>query len=433
ALGFWAGTWNPTSVNTTVNGVTYTQAQNFGTGTNISFTVQAGDTVSWVLEWDDPWVDSPPPSGTPNDPNDYDIVLFSSSGTPLACNQGVNINTSNGSCSYPPPPPPGPLNTPGPQPIQGSQWQNTGSSTQTVYLQIFKVAGNPGTNLKLLINSQKSNVIALNPNTPAGSIFGQSALAFPYEITVGAVPQGNTGQIESFSSRGPVSLEFPTPTIRTPKPDIVGVDCVNTTGAGGFSEPFCGTSAAAPHIAGLLALLESAYPSSGKTPFQLLRDGASDSSSPNDTFGYGLPNMMLTLSVDPVPLATSFAIPSGTITTGTAVTFTGGCLANGSSSGVSYSWSFSSSANPATSNATDPSVTFNSAGTFNVMLQCSNTQGLSNSVTQAVTVSAANNGTSGGKSGGGGMGWLAFAFLLLTQFAARRGRLRYTLRDAAVC
>ncbi len=419
AQGFWAGTWNPTPVNVRVNGVTYTQAQTFGTGTQASFTVQPGDNVFWILEWDDPWVDSPPPGSTPNDPNDYDIVLFNStSGAPLACNQGINISdpgppTSTGAYQPCNQTNSQPTNTPGPQPVQGNAWTNQGMTAQTVYLQIFKVAGNPGDQLKLVINSQKSNIITLNPNTPGGSIYGHPALAFPYEITVGAVPAGNTSQIEPFSSQGPVNLPL-IPDMRM-KPDIVGVDCVNTTGAGSFSEPFCGTSAAAPHIAGLLALLESAYVGSGKTPFELIQDGASNSTNQNNTFGYGLPSLMETLSIDLVPLANSFTIPPGTITSGTAVTFTGGCLTNGSSSGVTYDWNFGPSASPATSDAPNPSVTFNAAGNFSVSLKCSNGQGLNNIVTQSVTVNSG-----GGKSGGGGLGMLALACLLIIRLAAVR-------------
>jgi subtilisin family serine protease len=39
-----------------------------------------------------------------------------------------------------------------------------------------------------------------------------------------------------------------------PKPDICAVDGVAVTGAGGFYNPFYGTSAAAPHVAAIAAL-----------------------------------------------------------------------------------------------------------------------------------------------------------------------------------
>src|SRR5439155_2441501 len=61
-----------------------------------------------------------------------------------------------------------------------------------------------------------------------------------------AADPGN--DIAPYSSRGPTNDG------RT-KPDITGIDGVSVTGAGGFSNPFYGTSAAGPHIAGIAALL----------------------------------------------------------------------------------------------------------------------------------------------------------------------------------
>ena len=54
--------------------------------------------------------------------------------------------------------------------------------------------------------------------------------------------------IEFFSSQGP-TLDGRT------KPDISGIDGVSITGAGSFENPFFGSSAATPHVAGIAALL----------------------------------------------------------------------------------------------------------------------------------------------------------------------------------
>lgn len=57
----------------------------------------------------------------------------------------------------------------------------------------------------------------------------------------------------------PYSSQGPTRDGRL-KPEILGPDCVSVTGNGGFPTTFCGTSAAAPHVAGVAALLLSANP-----------------------------------------------------------------------------------------------------------------------------------------------------------------------------
>jgi formylglycine-generating enzyme required for sulfatase activity len=74
----------------------------------------------------------------------------------------------------------------------------------------------------------------------------------PNIITVGAVNYNTPNIIESYSSQGPTEDWII-------KPDLVAPDCVSTASYG--SSAFCGTSAAAPHAAGLSALVKQAYPS----------------------------------------------------------------------------------------------------------------------------------------------------------------------------
>jgi hypothetical protein len=101
--------------------------------------------------------------------------------------------------------------------------------------------------------------------------------------------------IEFFSSQGP-TIDGRT------KPDITGVDGVSVTAAGSFESPFFGTSAAAPHVAGIAALALQAAPCllTGKSGAlgsdearaklrgllvnNAVRLGAG---LPNNTFGYG--------------------------------------------------------------------------------------------------------------------------------------------------
>lgn len=93
------------------------------------------------------------------------------------------------------------------------------------------------------------------------------------------------------------------------------------------------------------------------------------------TFGRGTWDSDLYTLVAAVPVA-SFTASSTTICVGQTVTYTN------TSSGIptSYAWNFSGGT-PATSTATNPTVTYNTAGTYTVELTASNASG-SNTVTQ---------------------------------------------------
>jgi hypothetical protein len=100
----------------------------------------------------------------------------------------------------------------------------------------------------------------------------------PEVLAVGAIDAGDPGNntIEPYSSRGPAHILFPAEEIR-PKPDIAGIDGVSVTGAAGFPTTFFGTSAAAPHLAGLAALLLEDRPQASPHELaQAIRDGAVD-------------------------------------------------------------------------------------------------------------------------------------------------------------
>jgi subtilisin family serine protease len=86
----------------------------------------------------------------------------------------------------------------------------------------------------------------------ANSIFGHAGI--PEVNSVGAVNEAAPNSLEYFSSQGPSTVFFPFYVNRS-KPDFVATDGVSITGAGGFSNPFYGTSAAAPHAAAVGALV----------------------------------------------------------------------------------------------------------------------------------------------------------------------------------
>jgi serine protease AprX len=140
----------------------------------------------------------------------------------------------------------------------------------------------------------------------------------PSAFAVGAV--NNSDQIYAYSSRGPSTCGGST----GPFPEMVapGVN-VRTTDRYGLYTTATGTSLAAPHVAGGLALLLSAYPDlDAGTQEQALINSAVDlgASGPDDVFGYGRLdlfsafNWAATAPTSTPPPPTPTSVPSSTPT-----------------------------------------------------------------------------------------------------------------------
>ena len=128
-------------------------------------------------------------------------------------------------------------------------------------------------------------------STENGSINNPSESANPGMLAVGASHYWDSNTIADYSSRGP------TPDGRV-KPDIVGTACAETASYeieppqfyGGNNCWFAGTSQAAPHVAGMAALVRQRFPD--YTPGQVadyLKENAEqrESPDPNNTWGHG--------------------------------------------------------------------------------------------------------------------------------------------------
>ena len=134
--------------------------------------------------------------------------------------------------------------------------------------------------------------------TESGSIANPAESSNPGMLAVGAAHWNKVRTIEHYSSRGP------TPDRRV-KPDIVGADC----GATALRNGFCGTSQAAPHVAGMAALVRQRFPT--YTAVQVanyLKEHAEqrESPDPNNTWGHGFAQLPpLSECSDAVPSAAS--------------------------------------------------------------------------------------------------------------------------------
>ena len=224
--------------------------------------VPAGSAFILMLQWDSPFYSVSGPPGTQNDLDVYLLVRDPVSGYDLAT-WGTTDNTVSK------------------DPVESLAAQcNAPAPSQCVgYLLIVNRAGtNPG-RFKYVLYSYGGRP-SLSPATSSGTIYGHANAQGA--VAVGAANYRTPTVLESFSSGGTTPVLFDidgnllgTPDPRQFKPEIVAPDGVDTTFFGsadtdqtGFLN-FFGTSAAAPHAAGVAALLLQAPLAQPLTPAQV--------------------------------------------------------------------------------------------------------------------------------------------------------------------
>ena len=223
---------------------------------SLRFTIAGGTTAHFFLQWDDRWGASG---------NDYDLFIRNTGGVIIASSELPQDGADD--------------------PLEMASYANTSGVEMEVLVAVERHSG-VGRTLELLAwyaDAADSNA------TTADSIYGHRTV--PGVITCAAIDAADPGvdTVEDYSSRGPSTIAYPSAETRQ-TPFIAGIDGVRVTGAGGFSDPFYGTSAAAPHLAAVCALLLDKEPTA--TPSQIrdaLTAGARDlgASGFDNAYGYG--------------------------------------------------------------------------------------------------------------------------------------------------
>ncbi|HSC21165.1 MAG TPA: S8 family serine peptidase, partial [Solirubrobacterales bacterium] len=244
------------------------------TDRTFGITVEPGETLTVDLQWAEAW------NGVLTD---LDAVLLSPSGKEVLTGSEEQNTGSKGTQ----------------RPVEIVQWTNEAKSSQTVQLAINRFSG-LAPRLKFILMENGGGVSATEYPVSEGedvvgpAIFGHAGAASA--ISVAAVPFSNSGKVERYSSRGPVTHYFGPVDGTTPalplglpeevaKPDLAATDCGATTFfafLSGGTWRFCGTSAAAPHAAAVAALVRQAKPT---LPGQQVRDALTGSATPVGAYG----------------------------------------------------------------------------------------------------------------------------------------------------
>ncbi len=209
------------------------------------FDATDGEKIDVIIQWADKWNYAR---------TDYDLYLFDALGNAVETGQGRNAQGTNGSI-----------------PRENIVFTFEAGTYLPPFNVVVKLsnntpAGEPNKELRLIINRNETldytyqNFLSY-PLRPNNQIFGKEMIA---TLSVGAYPSSNMNILENFSSRGPSKLfsfddnGVQTGVIPHNTPAIVATDGVETN-AEGFSI-FEGTSASAPHIAGIAAIYYSKFP-----------------------------------------------------------------------------------------------------------------------------------------------------------------------------
>ena len=188
-----------------------------------------GDSVTAILQWSEP-------AGSAA--SNYDLALYSTAdlSVPLAVGSRVQDGDDD--------------------PIEVLTWVNAGTAAVQAEIDVEKLTPGPGHTLELFVYPHGGASLQSTNTVADDSVYGHPAAKGVIAVAAIDATDPACARLEPYSSRGPVTITAPLAASR-PKPDCAAVDGVRVTGAGSFPSEFWGTSAAAPHAAGIAALVWS--------------------------------------------------------------------------------------------------------------------------------------------------------------------------------
>jgi hypothetical protein len=395
-----------------------------------------GEFVVIVVEWDQPYVTGAPASG--GSTSQIDVCITQTSGDDIIANGNLQPTACSGASTL------------AHDPVQVMIIDNPAnvaggknSSQATVNIAVGLVSGTTPGRIKVVVEDDGLGSTITQFATNGGTVQGHAGAAGA--LTVGAAffantPScGATPSLEFFSSAGGDPILFDKTgkaqaAVKRQKPEVVGPDGGNDTFLGftvangtdtstvaacanNANYPnFFGTSAAAPHVASIAALLLQADPA--LTPAQIytfleqtaVPMGATPTASaPNFAAGYGFvqADQAATLVPAIVPVAPTLTLASSSIVTGSSTTIawssanTTGCTASGSWSG-------------ALASTGSQTIAPTAVGSDTYTIVCTNAAGNSpaTSATLSVTAAATPPPASGGGGGGGSLELMTLIGLL---------------------
>ncbi len=215
----------------------------------LRLSARAGEAVQVFLTWND-W---------PRSSQDYDLYVVDSRGAIVAASERLQNGT---------------------QPPTETLFF-TAPATDTYEIRVRPASVSVPRALSIFNLNQD-----LTPYVPSGSIVTPADCSCTLAVGSVSFPNWTTGPLDPFSSQGPT-------TDGRLKPDLVGPSGVTVSTAGW--NPFIGTSAAAPHVAGAAALLLSENPSLGAAQLESKLKG--DAIPMGSATQYGAGRLNLTPSI----------------------------------------------------------------------------------------------------------------------------------------